>query len=245
MGFEFYSISSHPGKTGTWFYSRFFSLHGLNHTYHALGGDSIENAIKSFRDNRSARGLSVSMPFKKEVISHLDEISSECSDHGICNTVIKENERLVGHNCDHQGALHVRSIVPENHRVTILGNGAIGTMLSRVLEKSSPLIFSPSLGNWNDRHQETEVVINATAVGTKCGGSPIEFIPHGTRLVVDLAIRPGSLKEQCDAKGIPYVGGLEFYRYQLALQYKLYTGIEIDSRDLDEAFQRYQELHPS
>lgn len=239
---SFYSVAFYAGKTGTWFYTRFFRKHGLEHTYTAMGAYDIGPIIHRFRGEDDAVGLSVSMPFKGSVIEHLDDVDDGCKIHGICNTVVKKDGRLIGYNCDLKGALHIDGYIRDDDRVTILGNGAIGSMISRVVDYRSPSLFSPSMGNWQDRHQPSEIVINATSLGTASIDSPLETLPAGTRMVFDLAINPGKLASQCRLAGVSYVGGLTFYRYQFAMQYKLYTGISIDDEDLNDAIGEYERL---
>lgn len=239
---SFFSVARHPGQTGTWFYSRFFSLHGLDNSYTAIGADDIGPVIGNFVRDDTAQGLSVSMPFKKSVLSYLDRLSAECQEHDLCNTVVKQDGRLVGHNCDHAGARYVISMIKDPGHVMLLGNGAIGSMLASMLHHGQPTVVARNLGNWESRHGSARVLINATGAGTSSGESPISFLHPDVEMVIDLAMKPGGLAKQCKERGIRYVDGLAFYRYQFAKQYNIYTGIDIGDDQLDDAIHSYRKL---
>ena len=84
---------------------------------------------------RSARvmgfaGLNVTFPCKQLVIPLLDELSEEARAIGAVNTVIRDGERLVGHNTDGSGwGWGFRRALPgaDLSRVVLLGAGGAGS----------------------------------------------------------------------------------------------------------------------
>ena len=50
-------------------------------------------------------GINLSMPYKEQVISYLDELSDEARLIGAVNTVVNENGNLIGYNTDGKGFL--------------------------------------------------------------------------------------------------------------------------------------------
>jgi shikimate 5-dehydrogenase len=229
---RFISLASHPGKTGTYFYNRFFNDFQLTgHHYTALACVDLQSTINTEIAQGHLCGISISMPFKKTIIPLLNKVDDSVKQHNTCNTVLVDNGKLIGYNADLAGAEHVLSMINDNDRVTILGNGSIGSMIHRMINGRATM-FSRSLGNWEERHQPADVIINATAAGTSIPESPLEMIP-GSRLVIDLATKPGSLANQCLTTGTDYVGGLIFYKYQFIRQFNIYTGISIDPNEFD------------
>ncbi len=231
---QFFSLSSHPGRTGTHFYNLFFEKLGLaNHSYRALGRGDLSGAVKEIMSHDDVGGISISMPFKKEIIKFLDNADVLVERYNTCNTVKIVNGKLFGYNADHAGAKHFITRINPSMRVSILGNGAMGSMLKSMLVGYQVTIFSRSLGNWEKRHSATDAIINATAVGTTSNESPLDRVDNCS-LVLDLSPKVGRLREQCSLEGKEYVGGMCFYKYQFMEQFKIYTGIDADPVLFDE-----------
>jgi shikimate dehydrogenase len=75
-------------------------------------------------------GLNVTYPCKQAVIPLLDELSEEARAIGAVNTVVREGERLVGHNTDGSGwSWGFRRALPgaDLSRVVLLGAGGAGS----------------------------------------------------------------------------------------------------------------------
>jgi shikimate dehydrogenase len=107
---------------------------GLDWTYEAfevteqeLPGflSGMRSGIRSGLDS-PWRGLSLTMPLKRAVLSLLDEVSERSRQAGAANTVVPVGGRLVGHNTDVPGvtaALHERLETAPSSAV-VLGGGA-------------------------------------------------------------------------------------------------------------------------
>ena len=232
---RFVSISSHPGKTGTTYYNGYFSRLGLPYVYEAKGYRSLEEAVEDLKQIKDLHGISVSMPFKAEVIKYLDIASKDVQIHKSCNTVKVAGDIWTGYNADLSGAHYVAGLVDDSDSIAILGNGSIGKMIKTVINRGKTSMFSRSLGNWELRTKGSPtVIINATALGTTIKNSPLLTIPEGTRLVIDLAIKPNDLAKQCYESSVCYIGGMEFYKHQFLEQFKIYTSIVPDPEIFDE-----------
>jgi shikimate dehydrogenase len=222
----FGSISINPGKTGTYYYSEFFKYYGVEAEYETLKAENpyeLENCLK--REEFS--GLNVSMPFKSKVIEHLSFISPEVSNYNSCNTLKLVDHNLEGFNTDIDGVLHVVSKIAKDDFVLVLGNGAIGKTFTKVL-KSKEIHFeviSPSLGNWENRHQRCDVLINCTSMGTSIMKSPIEIV-NGIHTVYDLTFSGINLRNICSS--INYFSGIFFYKEVFLKQFSIHTNISPD-----------------
>ncbi|MBZ0256423.1 shikimate dehydrogenase, partial [bacterium] len=82
-----------------------FKSLGLNYVYVAFHVKNIAQAMEGVR-GFNIRGLSVTIPHKVEVMKHLDEVTPLAKRIGAVNTVINDNEHLVGTNTDGIGALN-------------------------------------------------------------------------------------------------------------------------------------------
>lgn len=221
---KYVSVSKYPGKTGEYYYERFFKYYNVSATYTAIGTDNLKETISWALDNNIS-GISVSMPYKTEILSMLDDASNKCVEYNTCNTVIINNGKLFGYNCDFYGMVEVTKNINKHHSITILGNGAMGKMFTKYLNNYDLTVCARNNGTWNNRYNDTDVIINCTSLGTSTTSSPYVKIPEKCKLVIDLAIATNHLQQQCNTLRIKYYSGKEFYKHQFLNQFKIYTGI--------------------
>jgi shikimate dehydrogenase len=234
------SLSQYPGKQGQYFYTNFFKLYNIDADYTPLGvsRDDFPTRLKEIIAS-GVKGISVSMPFKKSVVEFLDVADTEVVDYNSCNTVIVRNGKLYGHNADLAGVKYAAYKI-KYPNIAILGNGSIGKMFAQFLSREDKCmvnVYSRSLGNWNSRHDDADVIINCTALGTADFSSPMDHIGKNTKMIIDLAITPGAFAKQAKENDIEYLSGQEFYKQQFLKQFWLYTGIDIDPNDYDRIAQ--------
>jgi shikimate 5-dehydrogenase len=239
----FISLSNYPGSTGKYFYNKFFEYYSIDAEYIPKKSVNLkEDLEKAILDNVS--GISLSMPFKQEVLSYLDKKTANVEIYGTCNTVKLENDLLVGYNADINGLYQISKFIKPTDRITILGIGAMGQMFISYLEEShygNLNICARSLGTWDNRHAASDVIVNCTAFGTATIDSPLDFIPPNANLVIDLAIKNNNLEQQCIHNRTKYISGKEFYKFQFLQQFEIYTGIGPDTIAYDRFEQELYE----
>lgn len=84
--------------------------------------DLIEEVIRGY----DIRGMNVTIPYKQEIMDHLDAVSGDASAIGAVNTVVNRDGRLEGHNTDVCGiekALRIAGFDPEDKRILVMGSG--------------------------------------------------------------------------------------------------------------------------
>lgn len=226
----FYSLSQYPGKTGEFYYNFFFKKFNLPYTYTALKCTNLKESVEYLKSN-SALGFSVSMPFKEEILDYLDAVQPEAASYSTCNTVKVRNGELIGYNTDYYGALYLKSIIPYNAHIAVLGDGAMGRLIKRILGPNADII-SRKKGNWEKRYNINDILINCTSFGTATHESPFYVLPP-VKMVIDLAIKDNILKKQCADTGTPYISGLEFYKHQFIKQFEIYTDTRINTWDFE------------
>ena len=64
--------------------------------------EQLANIISDLK-NEKISGLNVTVPFKKNIISFIDELSSEAKLSQSVNTIYKEGNKILGHNTDIAG----------------------------------------------------------------------------------------------------------------------------------------------
>lgn len=228
---KYISLSKYPGRQGFYYYTEFFKLYNIDATYEPIGTDNLHEELCRARDN-DVKGISVSMPFKQEIIKYLDSADDSVKQFNTCNTVVNKDGKLYGYNCDYSGAQRVLQDIKLKDYVTVLGAGSMGSMIFKMLKHNANLV-SPRLGNWSHRHEPASVVINCTNQGTISAKSPVDYIPDGCRLVIDLTVNDCELAKQAASLGVKYISGQEFYKYQFMEQFKIYTGRTVDPVDYD------------
>lgn len=199
--------------------------------------------------NWNLRGLSVTAPHKEAVMSCLDWIEPDAKEIGAVNTVVVENDRLLGYNTDAAGfidPLLSRFTTLRDARVALIGAGGAAraaiwalqkqkanmTLFARDTAKAQPLadkfgIACESLTGAS--FNGYDLVINATPLGS---GAHIDQSPAtreqltGSRCVYDLIYNPVEtrLLHAATEAGCETLGGLEMLIAQAGMQFELWTG---------------------
>ncbi|MDO4624908.1 MAG: shikimate dehydrogenase [Enterococcus hirae] len=104
-----------------------FSHWGIDAVYLAFEVDqtNLRQAVESIR-TLDMLGVNVSMPNKTAVLAYLDQLSPEAEMIGAVNTIVHQEQRLIGYNTDGMG--FVRSVNETGHpiknqKIVVLGAG--------------------------------------------------------------------------------------------------------------------------
>jgi len=210
---------------------------GWNAVYLAFEVKNVEEALRGIR-GLGVRGVSVTIPFKTEVLPFLDKIEGLAKKVGAVNTIVNRRGRLIGYNTDCEGALEAleEKIDLRGKRVVLLGAGgaarAIGFGLA---ERGVPLLVVnrskgrgralskelgcdylaiSSLARMKEGGVEADIMINATSLGMypRDGETPLpkELLKKGM-MVMDIVYEPlqTRLLREAKKKGCVTVDGLE------------------------------------
>jgi len=116
----------------------------LDYAYAAFHVKDVEKAAAGVR-GLQIRGLSVTIPYKVEIMKYLDEITPLAQRIGAVNTVTNDNGRLIGTNTDGFGALYALESQGkvDGASIAILGVGgaARAVALTLACERSPQRIF--------------------------------------------------------------------------------------------------------
>lgn len=147
------------------------SFFGLDYSLRELPPEKLSEFVKS----RKFDGLNVTIPYKKSIVPHLDEVDGIAEKTGAVNTVLNKNGKLIGYNTDYYGmkyALEAAKITLKGKDVLILGSGGAGIVAKKLSidEGAASVEIVSRKGKLNyeniyDR-EKTQVIINATPVGT-------------------------------------------------------------------------------
>ncbi|MDI9633079.1 MAG: shikimate dehydrogenase [Methanolinea sp.] len=244
---RFYGVAGYPSlhSRSPQLYAGLFRYFGINAHYVRFHDPSLSR-ILSLAADLDVRGLSVTIPFKQEVISAIDRPDTHCTAIGACNTVLFCGGKSYGYNTDWVGIRD--ALAGERGRTAVvLGAGgaaaaaayallALGkdvTILNRTVEKASALAarLGCSHGVPGDIDGiNPDIFVNATPVGMEPdGGSPLsrEQLRPGMT-VFDLVYTPPEtpLLRMARAEGCRVISGKEMFVRQAQAQFKHFTGID-------------------
>lgn len=202
----------------------------LNHSYSKeiheyLGVDYSLKEISpcmltSFVDFNEFLGYNVTIPYKKAVISLLDEVSDEAKAVGAVNTVVVKGGKRYGYNTDVLGLYYTldrKGVSLSGKTVMVLGTGGASNAVKLICEsrgvKKIVTVGRGALVNYDNCYEQTDVqvIFNATPVGTQEYKSPIDLSRFDSlEAVVDLVYNPykTELIKQAESLGIVSSNGL-------------------------------------
>ena len=179
--------------------------------------------LASFLKSGDFTGLNVTMPYKKDVIPYLDELSDVAQQLGAVNTIVRRSDgSLIGHNTDFFG---FRTMVEDSglsvsgKKVLVLGSGGASNTAVAVLESLGAQVVIISRTGENHYgnlhlHADASVIVNTTPVGMYplVGVSPVDlaWFPH-LEGVLDIVYNPArtQLLLEAEKRGIVAMNGLK------------------------------------
>lgn len=114
----------------------------LDFVYVAFRVEDIGSAMAGMRALENFRGMSVTIPHKIDVMKHVDKIAEIDRTIGSINTVIAEQNKLIGLGTDGPGALKAiadAAVEIDGKNVLMLGSGGAARAVSFTLARDSKL----------------------------------------------------------------------------------------------------------
>lgn len=190
-----------------------FRALGLQHRYGLadVAADELPTAVASLRAAGSL-GANVTAPHKAAVLDLLDEVEPLARRAGAVNTIARRDGRLLGSNTDVVAiADEIRLLRPAPAHVVVLGGGGAARAVRLALEMvgaSEVTLVTRSGSAWSvgwdslsDLLPTTDLLVNATPVGTASSESPIGAgLLHRALAVLDLVYRPSPSRLVRDAR---------------------------------------------
>lgn len=221
------------------FFTDFFRENGIEAVYENFELTD-KNQIRALLQE-DLSGVSVTIPYKEEIIPFLDELSPEAKAIGAVNCVAFKEGKTIGHNTDAYG-FH-QSIKPfltnKHERALILGTGGASKAIVHVLKQIGiDCIFisrNPvgenqfSYADINEHMLHAcKLIVNCTPVGMypdneACIALPFQFLTPD-HLVVDLIYNPAKTKllERSEAQGAQILNGETMLKQQALMAWKIW-----------------------
>ena len=203
--------------------------------------------LEDFLRNGDFTGINVTVPYKKDVIPFLNEMTPRAKKLGAVNTIVRREGKLIGHNTDYFGFLTmVRSSGLEmtGKKVLVLGSGGASNTAVAVLEElgARVLVISRSGENSYENlhlHADAALIVNTTPVGMypNTGASPVD-LDLFPRLegVLDVVYNPArtQILLEAEKRGLVAVNGLLMLVAQAKEAAEWFAGTQISDDKIPE-----------
>lgn len=225
-------------------------IHNLLGDYSYVLFEKEPEELENFLKDGDFSGLNVTIPYKKEVIPYLSELSPTAQKMGCVNTVLRRSDgTLYGHNTDYFGFTSLvrhAGLSGAGKKVLVLGSGGASNTAVAALKDlgANPVVISRSgennYGNLH-LHRDAAAIVNATPVGMypNTGVSPIdlELFPH-LEGVLDVIYNPARTQLLLDAEklGIPRENGLWMLVAQAKEAAEVFTGGKISDEVIGKIY---------
>ena len=154
------------------------TIHGLIGRYDYELREIAPEELAAFMAERDFRGINVTIPYKKEVIPYLYELSPKAKSTGAVNTVVNRNGLLYGYNTDFGGMQALLAKIGADicgKKALVLGSGGTSQTARAVLQSGGAgEIYRVSRSGKDgaitydqarSRHGDTQIIINTTPCG--------------------------------------------------------------------------------
>ena len=223
-----------------------FRRETVNAVYLGLHAKTMKDLLACVPDI-PIRGLSVTMPYKQDIVAALSNSDALTKQIGASNTVVRSQDaKLYGFNTDVAGV-----VVPLEQRLTLQGakilvvgaggvaraaafglknKGAEVFIVNRTAEKGQALAKQTKtkyVKRADVAKMSFDVIINATSLGMGANRqSPLEEKELNTKFLFDLVYVPAETKlvKMARAKNIQVIPGLEMFVQQGARQFEIWSG---------------------
>ncbi|WFN33602.1 shikimate dehydrogenase [Methanogenium sp. S4BF] len=229
-------------------FTALFAACGVDGVYTRIDWPDL-GAIMAAVRAAGVKGLSVTIPFKSDVMQYCDEITADACAIGAVNTMVRCGDGWTGANTDWTGIRQPLAGTPPGDAVVFGAGGAaraavyalqdLGmavTVLNRSPDRARSIArsFGCEYGAHDAYNPErTDVIVNATPVGMEGRGGSLlaagDLRAHHT--VFDLVYTPPEtlLLRNARAVGCRCIRGTEMFVYQAQEQMRLFTGIGADA----------------
>jgi 3-dehydroquinate dehydratase/shikimate dehydrogenase len=222
-----------------------FRRENVNAVFLALHAKTIRDLLACVREI-PIHGLSVTMPYKEEIVKHLDNHDVLTQKTGACNTVVRGADgRLFGFNTDVAGVFRPleQRLTLHGAKVVVLGAGGAARAAVFGLKERGAEVYilnrtpasaqklarqakAKSIKRADLKKFKPDVMINATPVGMSNGkDSPLKEKEIEARYVMDMVYQAETrFMKLARARGATVIPGYEMFVQQGARQFEIWTG---------------------
>ena len=208
--------------------------------------------LEDFLKHGDFTGLNVTIPYKKDVISFLDELSPRAQALGAVNTIVRRNGKLIGHNTDYFGfdtMLSSSGVEVSGKKVLVCGSGGASNTACGVLKAHGAQVVVLSRSGENNyqnlsRHADAALIVNTTPLGMypNVDCAAITDLAQFPALegVLDVVYNPARTQILLEAEklGLPNVNGLKMLVAQAKESAEWFTESAIDDAVIETIYRK-------
>ena len=219
-----------------------------NYAYHLF--EKEPEVLKAFLQEGKFDALNVTIPYKKDVLPYLDELSDRARMLGAVNTIVRRPDgTLIGHNTDFFGfhSMLMRSgLRVAGKKALVLGSGGASSTVCAVLTQAGAdvvVISRTGENNYSNlhRHADASILVNTTPVGMfpLVDASPVDLglFPR-LEGVLDVIYNPARTQLLMDAenRGLTSMNGLWMLVAQAKEAAEWFTGTVIPDEAISSIY---------
>ena len=229
----------------------FFNKMGLNHCYNRFlleNGSEIIDKFKSLK----IKGANVTVPHKEWAYKLADEVRGVAKEMGAVNTLVLENEKVIGYNTDGPGFMEVIKEFDYKNPL-IIGAGGTARAISYFLKadivnrSENRLKFFKEKGfntyTWdNFEYKNYDLIINTTSAGLKDDSLPmpkemLENVFQNAKYGVDVVYgKETPFLKLAKEYNLKTKDGLYLLVYQGILAMELFLGKKLDKKEVEKIY---------
>ena len=218
---------------------------GINGRYLVFDSPDLEH-VRDVVIGYDIRGLNVTIPYKQDIMQHLDRISAAAEEAGAVNTIVNDGGRLTGDNTDIIGIEYALLNTPlKDRKALILGSGGAARAAAYTLTNSgcrtsvagrnkgtvSQLSRDFGLEVCNGSVEGFDLIVNCTPIGLVDGEYPadISVLTEGQTVFDMVYGKETPIISMAKSKGCKLADGRDMLVGQGAASFKLWFGKEPDT----------------
>lgn len=254
------SLAARPSNFGTRFHNYLYDALDLDYIYKAFTTTDLAAAIGGVRA-LGVRGCAISMPFKEDVISMVDELDPSAKAIDSVNTIVNTHGYLKAYNTDY---IAIRDLLRQYEinpafKFVLRGSGGMAKAVAAALKNSgfqqgTIVARNEATGKsladlygyeWQPEliESDADVLINVTPIGMAGAAEhelsfPVSMIQKAA-VVFDVVAMPAEtplIKAAKQAEKV-VITGAEVFAIQAVEQFALYTGQRPDEETFQKAAQ--------
>lgn len=244
------SLAARPSNIGTRFHNYLYDALGLNFVYKAFAPVDLAQAIAGVR-GLGIRGAAVSMPYKEDVIAHIDVMDASAAAIDSVNTIVNTDGVLTAYNTDYLAIARLLAANAIDPATTVLLRGSGGmakavaaamheagfadvTIVARNEERGRALAALYGfawLAEAGDAEAGAGMLVNVTPLGMAGADESVQSFSDalvaGAHVAFDVVALPAEtpLIKAARAAGRQVITGAEVIAIQAEEQFVLYTGV--------------------
>lgn len=224
----------------------------------SVGADDFDSAVRRLLGDFD--GFNVTIPYKRDVMAYLDDVTGDALDYGAVNTVITATGE--GYNTDGVGfmqMLQAAGISAMRKKVLVLGGGGSGRSTAVALKKAGATVYMYQrrreklietceelslLPAEQPKGGEYDILINCTGVGMHdtVGKSPVERTAfQGASAAIDLIYAPekSEFLRLAEEEGLSILNGRAMLFYQAYFSDCLYLERAADAEEAERLYKKF------